>query len=32
VITFSGNREGLPDDQGRDNCIIGLRRVKKICP
>ena len=30
VITFSGNREGLPDDQGRDNCIIGLRRVKKI--
>jgi hydroxypyruvate isomerase len=30
VITFSGNREGLPDDRGRDNCIIGLRRVKKI--
>jgi len=30
VITFSGNRAGLPDDQGRDNCIIGLRRVKKI--
>ncbi len=30
VITFSGNRAGLPDDQGRDNCILGLRRVKKI--
>src|SRR5690349_1252067 len=24
VITFSGNRRGLPDDEGRDNCIIGL--------
>jgi hydroxypyruvate isomerase len=30
VITFSGNRRGLPDDQGRDNCIIGLQRVKKM--
>jgi hydroxypyruvate isomerase len=30
VITFSGNRAGLPDDQGRDNCILGLKRVKKI--
>jgi hydroxypyruvate isomerase len=30
VITFSGNRRGLPDDEGRDNCIIGLRRVKKM--
>jgi hydroxypyruvate isomerase len=30
VITFSGNRAGLPDDQGRDNCILGLRRVKKM--
>src|SRR5689334_15507631 len=26
VIAFSGNRQGLPDDQGRDNCITGLRR------
>src|SRR5947209_11651615 len=24
VITFSGNRRGLPDDEGRDNCIAGL--------
>jgi hydroxypyruvate isomerase len=30
VITFSGNRKGLPDDQGKENCIIGLNRVKKI--
>jgi hydroxypyruvate isomerase len=30
VIAFSGNRRGLADDQGRDNCITGLRRVKKI--
>ena len=30
VITFSGNRVGLPDDQGRDNCIAGLRRVGKF--
>jgi len=30
VITFSGNRKGMPDDQGADNCIIGLNRVKKI--
>ena len=30
VITFSGNRAGLPDDQGRDNCILGLRRVSKF--
>ena len=30
VITFSGNRKGLADDAGRDNCILGLRRVAKI--
>ena len=30
VITFSGNRKGLPDDQGKENCILGLNRVKKI--
>jgi hydroxypyruvate isomerase len=29
VITFSGNRKGLPDDQGKANCIAGLRRVAK---
>jgi hydroxypyruvate isomerase len=30
VITFSGNRKGLPDDQGKENCILGLNRVKKV--
>jgi len=30
VITFSGNRRGLADDEGRDNCIIGLKRVAKV--
>ncbi len=30
VITFSGNRKGLPDDQGKENCIIGLSKVKKM--
>lgn len=30
VITFSGNRKGLPDDEGRENCILGLNRVKKV--
>jgi hydroxypyruvate isomerase len=29
VITFSGNRRGLPDEEGKENCIIGLKRVKK---
>jgi hydroxypyruvate isomerase len=30
AIAFSGNRRGLSDDEGKDNCIAGLRRVKKI--
>jgi hydroxypyruvate isomerase len=30
VITFSGNRRGLADDAGRDICIAGLNRVKKM--
>jgi hydroxypyruvate isomerase len=29
VITFSGNRAGISDLEGRDNCIAGLRRVAK---
>lgn len=28
LIAFSGNRDGLSDAQGRDNCIEGLLRVK----
>ena len=30
VITFSGYRRGLPDEEGKENSIIGLNRVKKI--
>ena len=30
VITFSGNRKGLPDEEGKENCIIGLSKVKKM--
>jgi len=30
VITFSGNRDGMSDEEGAKNTIIGLNRVKKI--
>ncbi len=30
VITFSGNRRGISDDEGARNTIAGLNRVKKI--
>lgn len=30
VITFSGNRAGMPDDEGARNTTAGLNRVKKI--
>jgi len=30
VITFSGNRRGLPDEEGIANCVTGLNRVKKV--
>lgn len=30
VITFSGNRGGLSDDEGARNTVVGLNRVKKI--
>ena len=30
VITFSGNRNGMSDDEGAKNAIAGLNRVKKI--
>ncbi|HEX4164037.1 MAG TPA: TIM barrel protein [Bryobacteraceae bacterium] len=28
VITFSGNRKGLPDNEGLANCAIGLNKIK----
>jgi hydroxypyruvate isomerase len=27
VICFSGNREGMDDEQGLENCVVGLRRI-----
>jgi hydroxypyruvate isomerase len=30
VITFSGNRKGISDEEGAKNTIAGLNRVKKI--
>lgn len=30
VITFSGNRAGMSDDEGAKNTVLGLNRVKKI--
>jgi hydroxypyruvate isomerase len=30
VITFSGNRAGMADEQGKENCIVGLKRVAKF--
>ncbi len=30
VITFSGNRKGMSDEEGAKNCVIGLNKLKKI--
>jgi hydroxypyruvate isomerase len=30
VITFSGNRKGMPDEEGARNTVTGLNRLKKI--
>ena len=30
IIVFSGNRRGMPDAEGADNCVTGLNRIKKI--
>ncbi len=30
IITFSGNRAGMSDEEGARNTIIGLNRIKKI--
>jgi hydroxypyruvate isomerase len=27
VITFSGNRQGMSDEEGAENCVAGLKRV-----
>ena len=28
IITFSGNRRGMPDSEGADNCAIALNQIK----
>ncbi len=28
VITFSGNRRGMSDEEGLENCVLGLNRIK----
>jgi hydroxypyruvate isomerase len=30
VITFFGNRRGMSDEEAKENCVIGLNRVKKV--
>jgi hydroxypyruvate isomerase len=30
IICFSGNRKGMSDDQGLENCAIGLKRIAPI--
>ena len=30
IITFSGNRRGLTDAQGAENCVTGLKRIAKL--
>ena len=30
VITFSGNRNGMSDEEGARNCVIGLKRVRSL--
>jgi hydroxypyruvate isomerase len=27
VIVFSGNRDGMSDEQGLENCVVGLKRI-----
>ena len=31
IICFSGNRAGMSDEQGLENCAIGLKRIAQIC-
>ena len=32
VICFSGNRDGMPDEEGLENCAVGLKRIMPISP
>ncbi len=31
IICFSGNRKGMSDEQGLENCAAGLKRIVPIC-
>ena len=31
VICFSGNRDGLDDEQGLENCAVGLEKLMPLC-
>ncbi|MSU60874.1 MAG: hydroxypyruvate isomerase [Pedosphaera sp.] len=31
IICFSGNRGGMSDEQGLENCAVGLKRITAIC-
>jgi hydroxypyruvate isomerase len=31
IICFSGNRKGMSDEQGLENCAVGLKRITPIC-
>ena len=31
IICFSGNRKGMSDEKGLENCVIGLKRIAPIC-
>src|SRR5262245_40347027 len=31
IICFSGNRKGMSDEQGLENCAVGLKRVMPVC-
>jgi len=31
IICFSGNRKGMSDEEGLENCAIGLKRILPIC-
>jgi hydroxypyruvate isomerase len=31
IICFSGNRDGMSDEQGLENCAKGLKRIMPVC-
>jgi hydroxypyruvate isomerase len=31
IICFSGNRAGMSDEQGLENCAVGLKRIVPVC-